>query len=250
MGNFTSTVGGYVSTLGNNMNITGQSFRNQFDGPTGIFEKIKATGSTITALTTSIDSKFTNLSKGLIDPEGEFSKALMSLGPTMWRAIQIGAQESLDASPLNLKVSVNAVVDKGGSGSVSWAVNAPVPTVTNAPTLKEIYEEKNVNKVTPTKGRVLLPNFSYKAVGGPVGAGTPYMVGERGPEMFLPKVPGTIVTTNALDRYTRTRGMQTSANQTNQERPINVIVNNPVPQAAEDSITRRMKVLANSGLFG
>ena len=75
------------------------------------------------------------------------------------------------------------------------------------------------------------------------------MVGERGPEMFVPKVSGTIVTTSALERYTRANnnGAAAAAAPSNN---IVVTVNNPVPAAAEDSITRRMKVLANSGLFG
>lgn len=37
-----------------------------------------------------------------------------------------------------------------------------------------------------------------KAIGGPVQAGTPYMVGERGPEMFVPSRSGSIVPNNAL----------------------------------------------------
>jgi phage-related minor tail protein len=32
-----------------------------------------------------------------------------------------------------------------------------------------------------------------KAIGGPVQAGQPYMVGERGPEMFVPNQSGSIV---------------------------------------------------------
>lgn len=32
-----------------------------------------------------------------------------------------------------------------------------------------------------------------RAMGGPVGAGMPYLVGERGPEVFVPRVSGTIV---------------------------------------------------------
>jgi hypothetical protein len=89
-----------------------------------------------------------------------------------------------------------------------------------------------------------------KAVGGPVGALNPYLVGERGPEMFVPNVSGTIVTNSALERYTRTRQTQPGKDEINKGNNINVVVNNPVPAAAEDSITRRMKVLANSGLFG
>jgi len=38
----------------------------------------------------------------------------------------------------------------------------------------------------------------FKAMGGPVSAGSAYMVGERGPEMFMPKSAGTIVPNSSL----------------------------------------------------
>jgi len=37
-----------------------------------------------------------------------------------------------------------------------------------------------------------------KALGGPVSAGSPYMVGERGPELFMPSRGGSIIPNNAL----------------------------------------------------
>ena len=40
--------------------------------------------------------------------------------------------------------------------------------------------------------------FGKRAVGGPVMAGTPYVVGERGPELFVPSGPGTVVPNNRL----------------------------------------------------
>jgi tape measure domain-containing protein len=44
-------------------------------------------------------------------------------------------------------------------------------------------------------GFSLLPG---RAMGGPVSAGTPYMVGERGPELFMPRQGGSIIPNNAL----------------------------------------------------
>ncbi|ADD94957.1 hypothetical protein, partial [uncultured phage MedDCM-OCT-S01-C58] len=37
-----------------------------------------------------------------------------------------------------------------------------------------------------------------RAAGGPVSGGTPYMVGEKGPELFVPNTSGTIVPNNKL----------------------------------------------------
>ena len=44
------------------------------------------------------------------------------------------------------------------------------------------------------------PNYgiAQRAIGGPVSAGTPYMVGERGPELFMPSRGGSIIPNNAL----------------------------------------------------
>jgi phage-related minor tail protein len=45
----------------------------------------------------------------------------------------------------------------------------------------------------------LLPGiFGTRATGGPVMAGKPYVVGERGPELFVPSGPGTVVANDRL----------------------------------------------------
>ena len=44
----------------------------------------------------------------------------------------------------------------------------------------------------------LIPGLDKRAMGGPVSAGSSYMVGERGPELFTPKHGGNIVPNNAL----------------------------------------------------
>lgn len=242
IGGFTSTVGGYVSTLGNNVGITGQAFSTQFFGEDGIFKTLEKTGTNVNTLTTLIGADFTNMSAGLLNPNSELQKNLLSLGPSIWQAIKTGAQEAFDASPLNLKVSVNAVVSKSGSGSVSWKVDDVTDTGTVTRTVSTV-------KQTAT-GATTSIGSRTRAVGGPVKEMTPYLIGERGPEMFVPKVSGTIVTTSALERYTRTKPAGAPTQQAAAANNIMVTVNNPVPEAAQDSITRRMKVLANSGMFG
>jgi predicted nucleic acid-binding Zn-ribbon protein len=44
----------------------------------------------------------------------------------------------------------------------------------------------------------LLPKGKKKAMGGPVKANTPYIVGERGPELFVPSTAGSIVPNHAI----------------------------------------------------
>lgn len=49
----------------------------------------------------------------------------------------------------------------------------------------------------------LLKNFGGgRAAGGPVGSGTAYVVGERGPEIFVPNVSGSIIPNNSIGSFT------------------------------------------------
>lgn len=59
--------------------------------------------------------------------------------------------------------------------------------------------------------------YGLRARGGPVAAGRPYMVGEAGPEMFVPSAAGRIVPNHRL----------TSGGQTNVERNLYVTFNDP-----------------------
>lgn len=60
---------------------------------------------------------------------------------------------------------------------------------------------QNISDILPAKGsggllgeltNGIADLFGARAFGGPVGAGTPYLVGERGPELFVPQTSGRI----------------------------------------------------------
>jgi phage-related minor tail protein len=44
----------------------------------------------------------------------------------------------------------------------------------------------------------ILKGFGARAMGGPVNAGSPYVVGEKGPELFVPSSSGSIVPNGAM----------------------------------------------------
>ena len=251
-GGYATTVGGFVSTLGNSVGITKTAFDTNFYGATGVFGTITKTGSDVHLLTKGIGANFTELSRGMLDPDSEMMKNLKSLGPAIFNAIQTAANEQFAKSPLHLKIPVNVTVSTSGGGGASKndpdnSYTDPNSKATGAASTPGFYKAKGGGS-TDIFGRSTL--YKGKAVGGPVTGMRPYMVGEMGPEMFIPKVSGTIITNNALDRYTRTRQTKTADSSQGTANNIVVTVNNPVPQAAEESITRRMKVLTNSGLFG
>lgn len=61
-----------------------------------------------------------------------------------------------------------------------------------------------------------------KARGGPVSAGTTYMVGEKGPELFVPATSGTIVPNHALNGMAGNAGINVQINQKNEGTPQQV----------------------------
>jgi hypothetical protein len=55
-----------------------------------------------------------------------------------------------------------------------------------------------VNNLVGGKDLPKIPNIPTRATGGPVNAGTTYLVGEKGPELFTPRNSGAIVPNNKL----------------------------------------------------
>jgi tape measure domain-containing protein len=51
-----------------------------------------------------------------------------------------------------------------------------------------------------TEGSLITASLGGKATGGPVTAGVPYMTGERGRELFVPKTDGTIINNDQLNK--------------------------------------------------
>jgi hypothetical protein len=47
-------------------------------------------------------------------------------------------------------------------------------------------------------GGAIKSAFGFRAMGGPVASGSPYVVGEKGPELFVPHASGTIVPNNKM----------------------------------------------------
>ena len=91
-------------------------------------------------------------------------------------------------------------------------------------------------------------NRVQMAMGGLVTRPTLATIGEAGPEMVVP-LNGVGVTT-ALERLSAVRSMNTETRSGNREQIFNITVNNPVPETASESISRRMRSLSTAGLFG
>lgn len=90
-----------------------------------------------------------------------------------------------------------------------------------------------LNTAAQTGRPVPIPKPFYlekRAMGGPVDAGTPYLVGEQGPEIFMPRGAGTIVPNHALGGGT-----------------TNITINMPAGSDGDDIVTALQRYARNNG---
>ncbi|GAA0738837.1 hypothetical protein Drose_04125 [Dactylosporangium roseum] len=66
----------------------------------------------------------------------------------------------------------------------------------------------NIKVKSDLPSGISMGNLMHRASGGPVTAGTPYVVGEHRPEVFVPNVSGTIIP--SVDQYASMRGMRSA----------------------------------------
>lgn len=120
----------------------------------------------------------------------------------MARAIEATAerQEFMNQMQDNLK---NGLLDAIVAGNSFSDVLANVAQMLARAALQAALFNEGAFATPGGGGGLLGPLFSsifggFRASGGPVAPGRSYVVGERGPEVFAPKVPGTIVPNHAL----------------------------------------------------
>ena len=97
----------------------------------------------------------------------------------------------------------------------------------------------------PMAGMQMLPFGGYRANGGPVMPGRAYVVGERGPELMVPQVPGTIVpntgaASSPMNRpYAELAGSTTGSLANRGPRPVGRSANDP--QRMNEMAMRRLR---------
>lgn len=84
------------------------------------------------------------------------------------------------------------------------------------------------------------------AAGGPVTAGMPYLVGERGPELFVPSASGTVIPNGGGIDYDRLG--QTLAKYGGRQITLNSTVHSPVPMSPADIRRQTEKALRSLAL--
>ena len=139
--------------------------------------------------------------------------------PTLRRADVEAQVAQNEAAQKQLKTveDLNAIYNQIGTSITSGVLDGITAAVEGTKSLGESASQvlKDIAKQLLRSGIIQLLSslggndgvgfFSFlsgtlgkRAMGGPVSAGTPYMVGERGPELFTPRHGGSIVPNNAL----------------------------------------------------
>jgi hypothetical protein len=165
-----------------------------FEAGSKIADEIIAGGATmvqqVNALVDSVD--FIANEVGVFGAE-TFYQAGVSQG----EALVAGIRAALEAARAELK----AIVDSLSTGTAETTTTGP-----SAPTPKPQPKPKPFavpSAIKPQAG-ILAPgkpkpfDFGFRANGGPVTGGSPFVIGERGPEIFIPNTSGYITPNNQM----------------------------------------------------
>ena len=136
--------------------------------------------------------------------------------------------EQIAARTANLRQEmIDAAVAAGGNREAVTALTDSILKIpTSAATVVSVETQEAERKIAALRASwdrfkaafsgapaAILPsgaNVPPRAVGGPVTAGMPYLVGERGPELFVPNSSGGIVPNGALSTSRATAGSTTN----------------------------------------
>ena len=146
------------------------------------------------SLATTLGDAFSESFRGIVDGSMSAQQALANLFQRTadhfldMAAQMIAAQIKMQA--VNLFMSFFSPNLGGGGSSTPASKSGTIPSL--APGL-------GGGTLSDPKGLFTPPTLiAQRALGGAVGAGRPYMVGERGPELFVPGAQGNIVPNSAM----------------------------------------------------
>lgn len=153
-----------------------------------------------TSLIPQLDQFIRIMTRGTSETE-EFYKAedvLMNKISNLGWAAAVGS-ESAKARIAELEAELQAL--RSGFYDASDAAQVAENAINGlGNTVGQFYNRSNYGNINDTsnRGNYWYPTVPGKAAGGPVTASTPYVVGEVGPELFVPRTSGSIVPNNRL----------------------------------------------------
>ena len=94
------------------------------------------------------------------------------------------------------------------------------------------------------------PPVAPRAIGGPVSAGSPYLVGERGPELMIPSRSGTIIPNNKLGGGGGVVVNQTINGSTGVQQTVRAEIKQLMPQIADSAKAAVVDAKRRGGSYG
>ena len=125
--------------------------------------------------------------------------------------------------------------------------------------IADLYRQYVVKKITGFISNAITTSFGVaptggggggKAIGGPVQAGQSYLVGERGPEMFVPARSGSIVPNDNLGGGGNVIVNQTINVSTGVQQTVRTEIKSLMPQIAESAKSAVMDAKRRGGSYG
>jgi len=163
-------------------------------------DAVAAAGVSIAAHTQSMERPFANL-RNAIDGGTNGAVRLIEMLPDLNLALQRLASASKDIGDRMAKAFEDAAIRGKSLGVVLRELARDLARIVFKKTVTEPLGDWLGKQI----GKILLPvptpGFSFGgglAEGGPAAAGVPYLVGERGPELFVPDMAGAVVPNRAL----------------------------------------------------
>jgi hypothetical protein len=123
--------------------------------------------------------------KGSIDQRVIFNQRVEELATQQAERLKAKEREVVAAAvqaEIDAINALNAIIPDIGHGPTAPNGQGPAPIVVKPIDVGSVFHNQNTNFTIPAR-----------ASGGPVNAGQAYMVGERGPERFVPNANGTIL---------------------------------------------------------
>lgn len=140
-------------------------------------------------LANTLGSAFSESFKGIISGSMTAREALANL-------FQRTADHFLDMAAQMIAAQIKMQILNIGLNFLGGFGGGGAGKAINTGSLNQIQQYSGIGANTNVSS--LTSFLSPRANGGPVGAGRPYLVGERGPEMFVPGAQGNIVPNNAM----------------------------------------------------
>lgn len=186
-------------------NTTDAGTQGLLDGQTNMREFNKETNRMAKTFLPEMGAAVSTLTKGMLASMVEINK-MIKMGPEAYAKMQTEKVASKTESTAK-GMGIGGLAG-GALGAIAGSFLGPAGTVLGAklgamagmalgawfsgPGTDEAAEKLSEKSIQNAQG------MQARALGGPVAAGQPYMVGEKGPELFSPKENGTIVPNNQI----------------------------------------------------